>query len=337
MGLSGPYDRDPDQSEALWFLPDPVKPSDNFAPLPRADRHQFLNPAEWRIAQGSLAVELAQVALRMGLLAVRLAGAGEGLRQRLALQEAADLSWWVGDRIGVDRLALWLGLREGAAADDTPALARAAWAVRRLGNGTAPGERGWDAGLAAFLGRNEKGSIADLAGVMEDLIDLHPVVQAAVLFQIWRLLVEGQVGDLEAAVIAARHGATMMPGAETSLFMPIAMGGYAALAAQGSPERRLAGWLTGIDLSLRAALALLDRVERWEARAGRVLSDLQGRTMGRLVVCLARWPMVTAPQAEAETGASRAAVQRNLDLLLARGLVREVTGQGRYRVWAARV
>lgn len=42
-------------------------------------------------------------------------------------------------------------------------------------------------------------------------------------------------------------------------------------------------------------------------------------------------------QAEAETGASRAAVQRNLDVLEARGLAREVTGQGRFRVWAAMV
>jgi DNA-binding IclR family transcriptional regulator len=37
--------------------------------------------------------------------------------------------------------------------------------------------------------------------------------------------------------------------------------------------------------------------------------------------------------AVAETGAPRAAVQRNLDVLVARGLAREVTGQGRYRVW----
>ena len=42
-----------------------------------------------------------------------------------------------------------------------------------------------------------------------------------------------------------------------------------------------------------------------------------------------------AAQEKAETGASRAAVQRNLDVLTARGLAREVTGQGRFRVWAA--
>ena len=47
--------------------------------------------------------------------------------------------------------------------------------------------------------------------------------------------------------------------------------------------------------------------------------------------------MLGAGQAEAETGSSRAAVLRNLDLFSKRGLVREVTGQSRFRVWAARV
>lgn len=47
--------------------------------------------------------------------------------------------------------------------------------------------------------------------------------------------------------------------------------------------------------------------------------------------------MIAAPQAEAETGASRAAVQRNLDTLAERGLIREITGQGRFRVWAAKL
>jgi Fe2+ or Zn2+ uptake regulation protein len=47
--------------------------------------------------------------------------------------------------------------------------------------------------------------------------------------------------------------------------------------------------------------------------------------------------MLGAAEAEAETGASRAAVLRNLDLLVARGLVREVTGQGRFRIWATKM
>jgi hypothetical protein len=39
--------------------------------------------------------------------------------------------------------------------------------------------------------------------------------------------------------------------------------------------------------------------------------------------------------AEALTGASRAAVQRNFAWMEARGLIREVTGQGRFRMWRA--
>jgi Fe2+ or Zn2+ uptake regulation protein len=39
--------------------------------------------------------------------------------------------------------------------------------------------------------------------------------------------------------------------------------------------------------------------------------------------------------AETLTAASRAAVQRNLAWMETRGLIREVTGQGRYRMWCA--
>jgi len=46
---------------------------------------------------------------------------------------------------------------------------------------------------------------------------------------------------------------------------------------------------------------------------------------------LADWPL--RPMAEAITGASRAAVQRNLAWMETKDLVREVTGQGRFRMW----
>jgi Fe2+ or Zn2+ uptake regulation protein len=41
--------------------------------------------------------------------------------------------------------------------------------------------------------------------------------------------------------------------------------------------------------------------------------------------------------AEALTGASRAAVQRNLAWMEKTGLVYEVTGQGRFRMWRVAV
>lgn len=50
---------------------------------------------------------------------------------------------------------------------------------------------------------------------------------------------------------------------------------------------------------------------------------------------LTEWAFVSAPMVEMLTGASRAAVQRNLVLMEAQGLIRELTGQGRYRMWRA--
>jgi len=62
---------------------------------------------------------------------------------------------------------------------------------------------------------------------------------------------------------------------------------------------------------------------------------LSGRTPPAVRAVLTVWPLVSVPMAEALTGASRAAVQRNLAWLEARGLIREVTGQGRFRMWKA--
>jgi len=45
--------------------------------------------------------------------------------------------------------------------------------------------------------------------------------------------------------------------------------------------------------------------------------------------------LVTAPMAEDLTGASRATVQRNLAWFEAEGVVQELTGQGRFRMWRA--
>ncbi|MBP9049205.1 MAG: hypothetical protein KBF85_13125 [Tabrizicola sp.] len=51
----------------------------------------------------------------------------------------------------------------------------------------------------------------------------------------------------------------------------------------------------------------LDRLAAWRAKAEAATADLQGRVPARLIAALA-----------------------------ARGLIREVTGQGRFRVWTAR-
>lgn len=329
-----------EETDELWFLPGEGSDTGPAAlPIPRAERRALFDAAEWRAAQGALAAELAQAALRFGRLDERLAGMGQGARVRLAIREVTDLGWWTGDRVAADRLALWLALRAGMAGEDAPALARAGWAVRRLSAGPTPGQGGWRPGVAAFLGRKESVETEEIAEAMEAMQGLHPIVEAAVLFHAWRVVAEtrsGPVAGLEAAILAARHGASTGRGGSGkpgALFLPLAMAGVPGLTVSGSAERRLAAWLTGAEQATLSALAQLDRLRDWEARAQSATADLSGRTPRALIATLAAWPAVSAPMAEAETGASRAAVQRNLDLFAARGLVREITGQGRYRVW----
>jgi hypothetical protein len=77
----------------------------------------------------------------------------------------------------------------------------------------------------------------------------------------------------------------------------------------------------------------LDAVEAWAARAELAMVSLSGRTPKALRDALTEWPFLSAPMAEALTGASRAAVQRNMMWMQNQGLIREITGQGRFRMW----
>lgn len=324
----------------LWFLPGPMEeePGD-LPPGPGAQPCEKTVLDDWRKAEAGQAARLAHVAARLGALDDRLRRGPEGWRHRLALIEAADLSWFVGDRIGPDRLALWISLRLSGVQDDTAAWARVGWAVRRLMGGLGP-----EVDLSAFLDRRDPENLGDdaepfayRAGGWLDLMalaaDLHPIVRACMGFHLWSLAGLGQHGDrMEAAVTAARIAASEGKGA---VFVPLAMGGAGGLRAAGRTSDRLARWLDGIETSSLTAMRHLDDIEAWSARAEAELSPLSGKTPPALRAVLTEWPLVSAPMAEAMTGASRAAVQRNLAWMERLGLVREVTGQGRYRMWRA--
>ncbi|MBL9046099.1 MAG: hypothetical protein JNK34_02130 [Tabrizicola sp.] len=338
--LPGPFD--PAEAEEPWFLP-PGEESDDAGdlqtPLPRAERASLLDAAGWRAAEASLSADLAEMTFDLGRLSERVALAGPGAVKRLALAEASSLSWWSGDRVTSDRLALWLSYRIGAAEEGGQGLIRTAWVARRL---AAPAQgRGLAEMLAAVLGeegRANPGLLADVVAEMASLEGVHAVTRGAALCQLWRSLDErpDHLRGLEATVLGMRvSGPESGRGAVT--FLPLTLTGFSALSASGSPEARLAGWITGAHRAVLSALMLLERLAEWRARAEAETNDLQGRTPARLIAALTSHPMLAAPQAEAETAASRAAVQRNLGLLVVRGLVREVTGQGRFRVWAAGV
>jgi hypothetical protein len=324
----------------LWFLPGPMEEEPDYLPPgPRAEPREAEVLDDWRKAEAGHAARLARVAGRLGALDDRLKRGPEGWRHRLALIEAADLSWFAGDRIGPDRLALWISMRLSGVQDDTAALARVGWAVRRLTGGPGP-----EQDLSAFLDRRDPENLGDetepfvdRASGWLDLMghanDLHPITRAAMGFHLWGLAGLGQHGDrMEAAVTAARIAASEGRG---TVFAPLAMGGAGGLRAGGPPDARLARWLEGMETACLTAMRQLDDIEAWSARAVAEMASLSGRTPPALCAVLTEWPFVSAPMAEALTDASRAAVQRNLAWLEARGLIREVTGQGRFRMWRA--
>ena len=326
----------------LWFLPGLMEEKPDYPPPgPRAETRETTILDDWRKAEASSAARLACVAGRIGALDDRLRRGPEGWRHRLALIEAADLSWFVGDRVALDRLALWVSMRLSCAQDDTAAFTRAGWAVRRMTGGPGP-----EADLGAFLDRRDPEKLADeaepfveRAGAWLDLMaqarDLHPISRACMGFHHWSLAGLGQQGDrMEAAVTAARIAASDGKGA---IFAPLAMSGAGGLRAGGTPAERLARWLDGMDNACLSAMRKLDDIEAWAARAQSVMAPLSGRTPSALLDALTEWPSVSAAMAEALTGASRAAVQRNLAWMEEQGLIQEITGQGRFRLWRAAV
>jgi len=231
-----------------------------------------------------------------------------------------------------------MSMRLSGLQDDTAALARAGWAVRRLAGSPGP-----EAGLMVFLDRRDPDAIADDTERFADRADgwlnlmtaahhLHPITRACMGFHLWGLAGLGQNGDrMEAAVTAGRIAASEGYGA---IFAPLAMGGAGGLRAGGGhPAKRLARWLDGMDRAALTAMRYLDDIEAWSAWAETVMAPLSGRTPPALRAVLSEWPLVSAPMAEALTGASRAAVQRNLVWMDERSLIREVTGQGRFRIW----
>ncbi|MEO9632844.1 MAG: hypothetical protein RID11_15550 [Roseovarius sp.] len=321
-----------------WFMPGPLEEEpDDLPPGPRAEPPDTAVIDDWAKAEGVHAARLAGVAGRLGALDDRLLRGPEGWQYRLALIEAADLSWFAGDRVSADRLALWVSMRLSGAQDDPNALARVGWAIRRLTGG--PGPKG---DLAAFLDRRDPDSIEDSAERFEDraggwlhvmaaAANLHPITRACMGFHLWNLAGLGQHGDqMEAAVTASRIAASDGSGA---IFAPLAMGGAGGLRASGLPPERLARWLDGMNSAILTAMRNLDDTQTWSARAEKVMSQLSGRTPAALRSALTEWPLVSAPMAEVLTGASRAAVQRNLAWMEERGLIREVTQQGRFRMW----
>ncbi len=347
------YDPDPLAEEDLWFLPAPdhedPDPDPAAPPLPQANRRGLVDMAAWAQAEAALARPLAEVSARLGALDERLRCAPEGWTHRLALKQAAALSWFGAERISVERLSLWQMLRLAGPVEDTQSLLRADWAVRRLARGpamslSAPDDitsflerQDLSANAAASLREVEKLSdqVSNWCEVMKGAGGLHPVTRAAFGLHLWPIagLTENRIGgDIEALVLAMCLAVAGLPGGLR--FLPLSEGGLARVFRGGTPENRLSRFLDCAEVASLAALRHLDQLVAWQDKAQLALKSKSGRTPGQLMGLFADWPLVSAPMAEQHTGASRATIHRHLDAMTELGLIREITGQGRYRVWA---
>lgn len=332
-----------DEEQYLWFLPpEPEDHASTDMPWPMANRASIFDPKAWAKAEGRAGRELAAASAVCARLDERLRLAPTGLLERLAMGEVEALLWAQGDRISAERIALYLRLRE-ATMQDGQMLSAASWAVRRMLG------QGMPEDLSTFLGRKTvpEDSLLDMASrpvgiefeglqntwltVLSDLDDVHPLTRAAAGFHAWRTFGLSDPGAvLEGAVAASKIGAA---GNKALQFVPVALADRYALAQSGTPLERLLGWLKAVENAGLRSLMLLAQLENWRGRALDITAKFSGKTPPALIEVFIKSTVVSVAIAVEMTGVSKAAAQRNLTRFEDLGLIREVTGQGRYRFW----
>jgi len=323
----------------LWFLPGPpIDEAPTDPPWRLAERQAIFEVRAWRRAEGAQGRGLARAAAAFARLDAR---ATKGFAKRLAYAEASALLWAQGDWVQPDRIALYGLLRESALRD-ARALSQADWATRRMLGAGLPDD------LGAFLGRHQVeydgleavgwapslrmvGEAEDWQAAREALADCHAITQAAALFSAWRAFGLSAPNDaLEAGVAAGKLGGVE---GRNLRFLPVATGG--PIGQGGAPADRLARWYGAVENACLKAEMELDKLVRWRGKAEAATKGLSGKTPPLLIQALLEAPALTASMVAVATGADKATARRNLNAFAKLGLIREITGQGRYRFWAA--
>ncbi|QDL94785.1 hypothetical protein FDP22_23225 (plasmid) [Paroceanicella profunda] len=313
-----------------------------------ADRDADLSdPEAWAAAERQMPRRLARVAALLARLDERLAGSGAA-PARLAEEEAVALTRADGARLGLEAFLLW---RHGAPAGSTApgALLAAGWAARRL-TGAAPDPEAGAAGLRQFLGHD--GSETDLAlrpllrrptgadwdaeaaawsQEMTGLAGLHPLTRGAAALALWHGHGLGGPGAvLEGGVLAARIAAADQARAR---FLPL---GAAPRAAGPGPEARLEAFLARAEARIEPVLAALARRADWADTARLRVAALPGQLAEAAAGVLAAEHLVSANLLRDRLGVSQQAANAVLRRFAEMGLIREISGQKRYRLWQIR-
>ncbi len=329
-----------DDEDDLWFLPGPpIDEAPTDPPWRLAEQQSIFAAQEWRRAEGAQGRGLARAAAAFARLDAR---ASTGFAKRLAYAEASALLWAQGDWVPPDKIALYGLLRESAL-KDARVLSRAAWATRRMLGAGMPEDFG------AFLGRHQVeydgleavgwapslrmvGEAEDWQAAREALADCHAITQAAALFAAWRAFGLSAPNDaLEAGVAAGKIGGVE---GRNLRFLPVATVG--PIGQGGAVAERLARWYAAVENACLKAEMELDKLVAWQGKAEAATKGLSGKTPPLLKNALLETPALTAGMVAAASGCDKATARRNINAFAELGLIREITGQGRYRVWTVK-
>ena len=342
-----PYDPEPPAEEDLWFLPaldDDAGPPD--MPWPVAPREASLEPDVWRAAEKECYRDLLVAVQAVTRFGERLRHFSKEVCERFALDTVSSILRGEGIWIGPEQIALYRTLRL-ASGEQAQDLTRANWAVRRLLAAANPREEG----LHGFLGRTEVDAPKQVLGEerplggeltllsenwargLDGLFDCHALTQSAFGFALWRREGITPYEELLEPTIAALTIGT----GEMAPILPMAQGHrldrHTLKPGSAGAEARLKVFYEAVEAGALAATLELDRLATWQERTHGAIADLSGRTPPRLVKAMLKARVVSAEWLAAEIGCSPASARRNLKVFEDRGLVREVTGQERYKFW----
>lgn len=266
----------------------------------------LLEPGLWEVAQAALAPELARAVTALAHLDARLAYGPEGWRELLVLRSVAALARLLPGEITAAHLALYFE-------DDAESRP---W--------TEAGRSLTTLAWAAVRWRRMPGALS--VGLPPDFpeasVRLHPVLRAA------RILSARQRSAARGLVRATAVGAADLRGGLR--FLPVVLGTTSPVPT-GSILDRCRSWLVATELGAQRGLREIDRVAGWQARVLEVNRPV--RALSLTVEAMAEAPAITVRRLVERTGLSRASVQNVLLDLEAQGLVAEMTGHSRFRVF----
>ena len=347
-----PYDSAPTPEEELWFLPGPSEADGAVNAGSAALSSQKTRFNAWSAGEAHHYRALVDAAEAVARYGERLATLPSDVMERVALRTVSAVLRAEGNWIAPEQIALFRALRVGSQ-DQTRDLERASWAVRRLvaQNG---GPNPLDDGMHAFLDRRhtQSGLPADSTAApdrpvgrelealgdkwiesLRYLGDLHPLTRAAYGLRLWQHLEVTPAHDLLEPMIACG----LIGSAKSAPFLAWPEGRQLAALNSGDPQDRILAFYQAVQGGALGALMEMDRLVSWRSKARETTRDLSGRTPGSLIETALRFPVFSADLAARFAKCTPMSARRNLNLFSDRGLLREVTGQQRYRFWTARI